>query len=95
MRGDLDLQDDPDVDDKVAAYEHGGLPVQIADLVDERQAVDPGLARSNAEHGYEGQVEFAEAAWRQLLEQRHSKNRVCKGGGDGGKLAILTGRTST
>jgi hypothetical protein len=68
----LDLQDDPDVDDEIAADEDRRLPLEVADFVDEGQAVDPGLARSDAEHGYEGQIESAEAARHQLLEQRHS-----------------------
>ncbi len=74
-----DLQYDPDVDDQIAAHEDRGPPVKVADFVDERHPVDPGLARSDPEHGDEGQVESAEAAWHYLLEERHSEDGIWRG----------------
>jgi hypothetical protein len=75
------LQDDPDVDDQVAADEQGRLPVQVARLVDEGHPINPCLASRDEEHGDEGQVELAEGARHQLLEERHPEYGVWQGGG--------------
>ena len=71
-----DLQNDPDVDDQVAAHENRRLPRDGAVLVDQGQPVDPGLAGCNAEHGDEGQVELGEAGRDEVLEERHPEDGV-------------------
>jgi hypothetical protein len=78
-----DLQDDPDVYDQVAAHENPPSPIDFADLVEKRQPVDPGLAGRDAEHGDEGQVEPAEAAWHELLEKCHPEDGVWARGREG------------
>ncbi len=72
------LQDNPHIDNHVAAYEEGALPVYIASVVEERQPVDPRLAPRDAEHGHKGPVEPSEAVGGLLLEQGHPQNGVCR-----------------
>ena len=78
-----DLQDDPHVYNQVAAHVNSRPPIDIADLVDERQAFDPRLAGRDAEHGDKGQVEAAEAVRHELLEERHAQDGVWAWGGRG------------
>jgi hypothetical protein len=72
------LKHNPHIEDQVAAYEEGALPVNVASIVEERQPVDPRLAPRDAEHGYKGPVEPPEAAGGLLLEQCHPQNGVCR-----------------
>ncbi len=71
------LQDNPDIEDHVAAYEKGALPVYIASVVEERQPVDPRLAPDYAEHGHKSPVKSPEAVGGLLLEQCHPQNGIC------------------
>lgn len=62
------LEHHPHVDDNVAADEEWALPVDVTGLVQERQAIHPGLAARQAKHRDEGSIEPPEAVGDRLFE---------------------------
>ncbi len=74
-----DLQEHPDDQDDVAEHKDCVGVVELALLIVALQRLEPGLSRSEAEHGDEGPVEGTEVLRRDLAEEGHPDDGIWRG----------------